>query len=154
MCNQVSENSREMLLFISELSRVVRCCQKEAVFCENVTFTQFLILDRISEGGALKLAALHEILSVDKSTTTRLVQPLIREGLVIRERSNRDSRAVNLRLTENGELVRRKAWACVAKFVKGIHMGIPEGKRTEVYEAVRIFLNAMRNACDGGMCPV
>ena len=154
MSHQVSENSREMLSLISELSRAVRCCRKEAVLCENVTFTQFFILDRISEGGRLRLSDLHEILSVDKSTTTRLVQPLIREGLVIREKSNRDSRAVNLRLTEEGESVRHKVWACLAEFVEGIRMAIPEEKRTEVYEAVKIFLNAMQNACNGGVCVV
>ena len=152
MYDPVPENNREMFSLISELSRAVRCCQQEAVFCENVTFSQFFILDAVAEKGGLRLSDLHDILSVDKSTTTRLVNPLVKQGLVLREKSNRDSRAVNLRLTEKGESTRQKVWTCLSRFVDTIHMGIPEEKRDEVYDAVKTFLNAVRNACAAGQC--
>ncbi|UCF56837.1 MAG: MarR family transcriptional regulator, partial [Deltaproteobacteria bacterium] len=70
-----------MFSLMSELARAVRCCQQEAVFCENVTFSQFFILDMVAEKGKLKLSELHQILSVDKSTTTRLINPLVKQGL-------------------------------------------------------------------------
>ena len=152
MYDQAPENNREMFSLISELARAVRCCQQEAVFCENVTFSQFFILDVVAEKGELRLAELHGILSVDKSTTTRLVKPLVKQGLVVREKSDHDSRSVKLRLTRKGESVRRDVWACLSRFVDMIQMGIPEEKRTEVYEAVKIFLGAMRNACATGQC--
>ena len=139
-----------MFLLLSELSRAVRCCQQEAVFCENVTFTQFFILDQVSMRGKLRQGELHEILSVEKSTTTRLVQPLFRQGLLIREKSNRDSRAINLKLTAKGKSVLEDVWDCLSRFVEGIRSGIPEESRPQVYESVRMFLNAMRNACDVG----
>lgn len=148
---RVTNKHRELFSLLSDLSRAVRCCQQEAIFCENVTFTQFFILDLVSESGTLGQGELHEILSVEKSTTTRLVQPLVRQGLLIREKSNRDSRAVNLRLTEKGESVLGNVWACLSRFVEGIRRGIPEGKRSEVFESVKTFLNAMRNACNAGL---
>lgn len=151
MSNRVPNRHREMFLLLSELSRAVRCCQQEAVFCENVTFTQFFILDQVSMKGKLRQGELHEILSVEKSTTTRLVQPLVKQGLLIREKSNRDSRAVNLRLTEKGESVLDDVWDCLSRFVEGIRSGIPEEIRSRVYDSVRMFLNAMRNACDVGL---
>jgi DNA-binding MarR family transcriptional regulator len=142
MSNPVPNRHREMFSLLSDLSRAVRCCQQEAVFCENVTFTQFFILDQVSIRGKLRQGELHEILSVEKSTTTRLVQPLVRK------KSNRDSRAINLRLTAKGESVLQDVWTCLSQFVEGIRSGIPEEKRSQVYESVRTFLNAMRNACD------
>jgi DNA-binding MarR family transcriptional regulator len=42
-----------------------------------VTFHQFLILDAVAARRGLELAALHGILAVQKSTTTRLVTPLL-----------------------------------------------------------------------------
>jgi DNA-binding MarR family transcriptional regulator len=99
----------------------------------------------------LRQAELHEILSVEKSTTTRLVQPLVRQGLLFREKSNLDSRAINLRLTEQGESVLEDVWDCLSRFIEGIRMGIPEEKRSEVYKSVKTFLKAMRNACNMGL---
>ena len=119
MSTRVSNQHRELFSLLSDLSRAVRCCQQEAIFCENVTFTQFFILDLVSSNGTLRQGELHEILSVEKSTTTRLVQPLVRQGLLIREKSNRDSRAVNLKLTEKGESVLENVWACLSRFVEG-----------------------------------
>ena len=130
----------------------MRCCQQEEVFCENVTFSQFFILDMVAEKGKLKLAELHEILSVDKSTTTRLVNPLVTQGLVLREKSNHDSRTVDLSLTKKRESVRKDVWVCLSTFVELIQTGIPKEKRADVYEAVRIFLNAMENACTTAQC--
>ena len=151
MPTRVPNRHREMFSLLSDLSRAVRCCQQEAIFCENVTFTQFFILDLVSENGTLRQGELNEILSVKKSTTTRLVQPLVRQGLLVRERSDRDSRAINLRLTKKGETVLENVWTCLSRFVEGIQRGIPEERRTEVFESVKTFLDAMRNACNAGL---
>ena len=151
MVLEVPNKSRELFSLLSDLSRAIRCCQQEAIFCENVTFTQFFILDLVSSNGTLRQGELHEILSVEKSTTTRLVQPLVRQGLLIREKSDRDSRAINLRLTKKGESVLENVWACLSRFVEGIRRGIPEERRSEVFESVKTFLNAMRNACNAGL---
>ena len=151
MSMKVSNQHRELFSLLSDLFRAVRCCQQEAIFCENVTFTQFFILDLVSSSGTLRQGELHEILSVEKSTTTRLVQPLVRQGLIVRERSNRDSRAINLKLTEKGESVLENVWTCLSRFVEGIRRGIPKGSRAEVFESVKTFLNALRNACNAGL---
>jgi DNA-binding MarR family transcriptional regulator len=143
-----------MFSLLSDLSRAVRCCQQEAVFCEDLTFSQFFILDLVAEKGQLRLSELHKILSVDKSTTTRLVSPLVKQGLVRRLKSDQDSRAINLALTKQGESVRKRVWACISRFVDVIQTGIPEKKRAEVYQGVKIFLHAMWNACSAGPCRV
>ena len=152
MCSETTKNNREMLTLISELSQALRCCQQEAVFCENVTFSQFFILDAVAERGELRLADLHGILSVDKSTTTRLVNPLVNQGLVVRVRSNNDSRAIILKLNRNGREVHQKVWECLSGFMDTVEMNVPQEKRSEVYEAVRTFLSAMRTACATDQC--
>ena len=143
-----------MFRLLCELSRGLRCCQQEAVFCENVTFSQFFILDAVAERGELRLADLHRILSVDKSTTTRLVNPLVNQGLIVRVRSNDDSRAINLKLSRKGREVYHSVWECLSGFMDTVEMNVPKEKRREVYEAVRTFLNAMQNACETGAPPM
>ena len=154
MHEKLPYTNREMFSLLSDLSRAVRCCQQEAVFCEDLTFSQFFILDLVAENGKLRLSELHKTLSVDKSTTTRLVSPLVKQGLVRREKSDKDSRAITLTLTKEGESVRERVWACISRFVDVIQTGIPEEKQATVYEGVKIFLHAMRNACAAGPCRI
>jgi DNA-binding MarR family transcriptional regulator len=154
MKQEINQNNCEILSLISDLCQVVRCCRQDAVFCGDVTFTQFLILDQIAKKGDLKMAELHNILSVDKSTTTRLVNPLVRKELVERAKSDHDFRAVNLRLTQAGEEVHKKVWLCLDGFVEAIGKRIPEEKKTDVYGAVKLFIDAVKDAssacsCDG-----
>ena len=95
--------NRPLLDILFELVRALRIFQQEAEFCGGVTFAQFVILDLVDQaGGSLPLAELHGRLEVDKSTTTRLVKPLVSKGLVGRRRSRSDSRAVKLSLTPAG----------------------------------------------------
>jgi len=147
MQEKLPHSNREMFSLLSDLSRAVRCCQQEAVFCEDLTFSQFFILDLVAEKGQLRLSELHKILSVDKS-------PLVKQGLVRRQKSNQDSRAINLALTKEGESARKRVWACISRFVDVIQAAIPQEKQAEVYGNVKIFLHAMQNACAAGPCRI
>ncbi|HVO65913.1 MAG TPA: MarR family transcriptional regulator [Syntrophales bacterium] len=149
---KAKQNNREILTLISDLCQVIRCCRQDDVFCEDVTFSQFLILNQVAKKGTLKMLELHQILAVDKSTTTRLVNPLVRQGLIKRERSDHDSRAANLILTAAGREVHKKVWLCLENFVDAIGEGIPNAKRKDVYEAVKLFINAVKNASAACSC--
>jgi len=92
----------------------------------------------------MRLSELHDFLGVDKSTTTRLVNPLVRCGLIQREKSDRDGRAVHLSLTRDGKNTLNNVWECVSLFIAGIRRRIPEEKSSEIYESVKLFLNAMK----------
>ncbi len=149
---KTKQNNQEILTLISDLCQVIRFCRQDAVFCEDVTFTQFLILNQVAKKGTLKMLELHQILAVDKSTTTRLMNPLVRKGLIKRERSDHDSRAANLILTPAGKEVHGKVWLCLENFVDAIGGGIPDEKKADVYEAVKLFINAVKNASSACSC--
>ncbi|MGZ3593410.1 MAG: MarR family winged helix-turn-helix transcriptional regulator [Syntrophales bacterium] len=144
--------NRDVLSLVSELCQVVRFCRQDAIFCEDVTFTQFVILDEIAKKKILKMLDLHRILAVDKSTTTRLVNPLVRQGLIERKISDHDSRAVNLTLTPEGRRVHRKVWLCLEGFVHAIDEQIPSKGRKLVYEAVKLFIDAVKKASSACSC--
>jgi DNA-binding MarR family transcriptional regulator len=147
MKGPVPQSYQEVFSLIGEFSRALRCCQQEETFCLDLTLPQFFILHSIAGKGIIQLAELHDILSVEKSTTTRMVSPLIRRGLVIQEKSEQDSRALNLRLTPQGEETYEKIWVCLAEFLDTIQKGIPAGERKKIYGATRAFLNAVQDAC-------
>ena len=139
--------SQEVFTLIGELSRALRCCQQEEAFCLDLTLSQFFILHSIAGRGKIQLAELHGLLSVEKSTTTRMVSPLIRRGLVIQEKAEHDSRALNLNLTLKGEEVYKSVWVCLAEFIDTIQNQIPRAEQKKVFEGTQVFLKALQDAC-------
>jgi DNA-binding MarR family transcriptional regulator len=143
----VPQSYQDVFSLIGELSRALRCCQQEESFCLDLTLSQFFILHTIAGKGQIPLAELHDILAVEKSTTTRMVSPLIRRGLVVQERSKHDSRALNLSLTPQGGEIYERIWVCLAEFLNTIQKGIPAAERRKIYGATQTFLNAVQDAC-------
>lgn len=134
------------------LTQVMRCCCRDEAFCEGVTFHQFMILDAVAKAKELQLADLHKILSVEKSTTTRLVNPLIKKNLLRRDKADHDSRAVKLTLTNVGKATHRKIQVCLMDFFQRVLGNVPEKKRAEVLASVNIFIEAIKNSTNGCDC--
>ncbi len=134
------------------MAQVTRCCRQDVAFCEGVTFHQFMILDAVAKRKELNMADLHKILSVEKSTTTRLVNPLIQKGLLKRDKAQHDSRAATLFLTEDGRKIHQNVSLCLTGFFQKISKNIPEEKRTAVLESINIFINAIKNSAAGYNC--
>lgn len=132
------------------LSQATRCCRQDVAFCEGVTFHQFAILDAVVKREELNISDLHRMLGVEKSTTTRLVNPLIQKGLLTRQRSGRDSRAFVLTLTKEGRAVHQKVHLCLEDFFNKITVHLPAGKTDAILDAVDTFLGAVKNAA--GIC--
>lgn len=147
---KINETSAELMNVFSGLSQVMRCCCSAEAFCEGVTFHQFMILDAVAKANVLNMSDLHQILSVQKSTTTRLVNPLIKKGLLHRTKADHDSRAVKLTLTKEGSKAHKIIWFCLMDFYQKVTNQIPDKKKTEVLECVNIFINAIKNA--SGVC--
>jgi DNA-binding MarR family transcriptional regulator len=150
MLIRINENGSELLDVFSGLSQVMRCCCRDEAFCGGVTFHQFMILDAVAKSKELHMADLHHILSVQKSTTTRLVNPLLKKGLLRRDKADHDSRAIKLTLTKDGIETHKKVSLCLMDFYQKVTNQIPEKKKAEVLECVNIFINAIKNA--SGVC--
>ena len=146
MSANLNKSYREIFDIIMSLAREIRCCSRDEAICRDVTFHQFIILDAVAKKEGLDLADLHKILSVEKSTTTRLVNPLLQKGLLKRDRAEHDSRAAKLTLTEEGIETHRKVWMCLGGFFENITRNMPEDRQEEVLEAVKVFTAAMREA--------
>ena len=144
---------RELIELVADLVRVARGFQQEQAFCEGITFTQFLILDRVvAADGRLGLSDLHVALEVDKSTTTRLVKPLLEQDLVVKQRREDDRRAFDLRITDEGRAVAQRVWDCIDGAAALVDGFIPADEREGAYRGVKLFARALKRACVAGCC--
>jgi DNA-binding MarR family transcriptional regulator len=137
-------NNQELLSLLVDMVKATRCCQQDSSYGGDITFTQFYILNLIAKYGTLKLTDLHALLSVEKSTSTRLIDPLVQRGFVKRKRCACDCRAVDLTLTEKGHETNIEHWKCLDSFFDQLCAEIPEDKQEEVFNSVEIFIQAVK----------
>lgn len=147
-----SEKNRDLLFLISEMCQAARFCRQDSVFCDGITFSQFLILDALANRGTLKMADLHAILGVEKSTTTRLAKPLVDRNLIQKTTAAGDQRTICLSLTPDGRERYERVWHCFMGFADTVREKIPEEERRQVYSALKTFLKAIRTASSACPC--
>jgi MarR family transcriptional regulator, organic hydroperoxide resistance regulator len=75
----------------------------------GLTYPQYLVMLVLWERGDLPVKKLGELLRLDSGTLSPLVKRLETAGLVRRERSARDERSVEVRLTAQGAALRERA---------------------------------------------
>ena len=76
-----------------------------ALAASDLTFTQYVVLIQLRDGGPLTATELGTMLCHDSGALTRVLDQLEGRELIQRERSREDRRTVQLRLTERGRSV-------------------------------------------------
>ncbi len=143
---------RKIIGILYELAKAVRFCNQEDICGEGITFVQFNIINHIYERGSMRMSDLHQALSVEKSTTTRLVGPLVEKGLVVKGKAPDDSRAIELVLTEAGVQSRNRAWDCLKGLVDALAAGIPAAELQVTLDAVQRFISLLQGVCCSDRC--
>ncbi len=76
---------------------------KELARSFGLTGPQLTVIKILDELGDLSLSSLSDRIKAQNSTVTGIIDRMVREGLVVRERSERDRRMVLIRLTDSGQ---------------------------------------------------
>ncbi|MEG3765681.1 MarR family winged helix-turn-helix transcriptional regulator [Alteromonas sp. 14N.309.X.WAT.G.H12] len=87
---------------VNQLIRVHQFRDRESIYCHNVSVAQCYALETLVKRGPLRLKALAEEMCLDKSTTSRVVDALLRKGYALKTLDPQDQRAVQLSLTAEG----------------------------------------------------
>jgi len=86
----------EILREVGAVARSIQSISDISFRKLNLQKGQFIFLTRICENPGINLIDLSNILRVDKTTTTKAVQKLIKEGYVQKERDSADQRMWHL----------------------------------------------------------
>lgn len=98
----LQEDAHALHTALSGLLRLYQFRDRDKICCHDISVTQCYALEALVENGPLRSLALSEALMLDKSTTTRVVDALVRKGYVERTTDLEDGRAVSLRVTIAG----------------------------------------------------
>lgn len=109
---------------------------------ESITIPQFRVLVVLHSRGSMKAGTMTEILGVDSSTTTRMVDRLVASGLVQRQLNPASRREVLIELTQVGSDtvadVTRRRRRRIARIVSRM----PEPLSASLVEVVQSFNDA------------
>ena len=130
-----------------EMNFILRGFQNDTVISENITFRQFTILECISSNEKLKMTELNTLLNVEKSTTTRLIEPLVRQGFIEKRKSGSDFRVFELSLTVEGKRIHKAVLTSIYEYIKNISKFISIEKQEDVQDSLRVFVNACIRCC-------
>lgn len=87
---------------MTHLVRLYQFRDRDKICCHDVSVTQCNALEILVERGPSRSQALSAALMLDKSTTTRVVDALVKKGYVERRADPEDARAVALTVTRTG----------------------------------------------------
>lgn len=99
----LDRDARALQAAIADLVRVYQFRDRDRICCHDISVTQCYALETLVEHGPMRLGALAERLFLDKSTTSRVVNTLVRKGYVEGRPDPADGRATSLSATRQGE---------------------------------------------------
>ncbi len=113
----------------------------------GLTYPQYLVMLVLWEHGDLPVKKLGEHLRLDSGTLSPLVKRLEGAGLVRRERSARDERSVQVRLTEEGGALRERALEVPRRIAAATGFDLAEiGELRERLDRLTLALDAAASA--------
>ena len=92
----------------------------------QLTYPQYLVMQRLWENDGLTVSALGEKLFLDSATLTPLLKRLEAQGLVSRKRAAQDERQVVISLTASGRALKEKAHDVQSAFFKATQCSAEE----------------------------
>ena len=124
--------------------RRVNALQRGEKRCFGVTMSQCVALELLLQQGPMTVRDMASDLGLDTSTVTRLVDVLVRDGMVRRARDEkRDRRRVFVSLTARGRNLAAKLERCADDYSERILKRIPAEMREDVIHTLRVLVEAI-----------
>lgn len=136
-------NNHEFTQILKNLLRKVNRIDRNEKICYGVTVSQCQIIDIIHEYNEISMNQLSHETGLAMSTLTRVVDLLVRDGIVKRSRSENDRRKVILLLSNKGSDLQKKLHSCSLEYTGEILRNVPEEKREEVIDSLKLLNNAV-----------
>jgi len=128
---------------LSKLVRKFTDLEKSEISCYGVTLQQSFVLLAFEDSQSLTMSEISAKIGVANSTTTRIVDNLVRDKLVIRKAAPGDRRSVIIAPSEKGKRVIVNLQTCYDNFSKIIFSHIPENKIDNVLSSLELLINSL-----------
>lgn len=136
----------EVAQMIQRLARVIQLFERDQIKVYGFTNSQYNTLLEIYKAGSLTMYELSDKMNLNTSTMTRVLDNLVRDKYIARDRDETDRRIVIVSLTESGNEAAVKLSNSVNQYYKKIIENIPEGQVDNVLNSVNMLQEAFEKA--------
>lgn len=141
---------------VADLVRVYQFRDRDRICCHDVSVTQCYALETLVELGPMRLSALANRLFLDKSTTSRVVNTLVRKGYVEQRPDATDGRAMLINATRQGQRLCARISSDLIEQQKQLLGDLAPEIRTGVVQVIQRLAQAadarFRSGVSGGCC--
>ena len=99
----LEEDAAALQAAVADLVRLYQFRDRDRICSQDLSVTQCYALETLVNHGPMRLSALADRLFLDKSTTSRVVNTLVRKGYVEQRADPTDGRATKLSATKQGQ---------------------------------------------------
>lgn len=145
--------------FVRQFEREVEREFKGESTCCGVTSVQCHTLLEVEALGSTNLANLADILALDKSTVSRTVDGLCKQGLLSRRINEENRRNIHVSLTKKGQLTCNQINEICDNYYFRIIKEIPKEKLNQIAESIEILTEILvkqrhseRCGCSENIC--
>lgn len=146
-CCQQSENCcvEEVGTMVQRLVRIIHLFERDQIKPYGFTTSQCYVLVELKKNN-LTMNELSEKMNLTTSTMTRIINNLVRDGLIERTRDKEDRRVVVVGLTSNGVAVANQLESSIIEYYGKIVANLPAGQIDEVLKSVSLLIEAFDKA--------
>jgi MarR family 2-MHQ and catechol resistance regulon transcriptional repressor len=141
---------------VADLVRVYQFRDRDRICCHDISVTQCYALETLVEHGPMRLSALAERLFLDKSTTSRVVNTLVRKGYVEQRADATDGRAMVINATRQGQRLCKRITSDLVEQQKQLLGDLAPEIRAGVVQVIQRLAHAadarFRSGVTGGCC--
>ncbi len=131
---------------VRSLVRLFQLFERDQIRTHGFTTTQCYALLELMKAGPLTMNDLSDRMNLSSSTMTRILDNLVRDGFISRQRSETDRRLVLVALSPQGQESAARLNDSVNGYYRQVIANIPEGKLEEVLRSADLLIRAFEEA--------
>ena len=136
----------EVGFMMQKLVRVFQLFERDEIKTYGFTTSQCNTILGLYKSRGLTMNELSEKMNLNSSTMTRILDNLVRDKYILRDKDEFDRRIVIVSLTDKGKDVAKKIDITLKEYYKKVIANIPEGQVEEVLKSVNILQKAFERA--------
>jgi DNA-binding MarR family transcriptional regulator len=140
---QHKQHLNELLDIIFQWDKALRNLERKFNKDFNLTLNQCRLILYIHDKNYVELSQVNKWLNIDKSTTTRMIRPLLVNGFIDKFYQFGDKRKIYLKISETGMDNVGEIQSEFDKIVNESLTKVPAGKRDFTFQTVRDLLKVM-----------
>ena len=131
---------------LQQTSMLFQMMEREQKKVVGFTSSQSFLMIELLNYGELSMAEISKKMNLEKSSVTRMVKILIRDGHIAGTHSDEDKRVFLIRLTEKGRRIAGEIKADRLEYYQRIISELPAGHVREVMDSASILFKALEEA--------